>query len=142
MEKPLKVHFSSKKMDWETPQALFDGLNKEFKFDIDVCATASNTKTYPFYYGPGSTREDGLAESWCLHHKTCWMNPPYGKEIVKWVAKAYEESLHGVTTVALVPARTDTRWFHDYIYNKPNVEIRFLKGRVKFVGAKHAAPFP
>jgi site-specific DNA-methyltransferase (adenine-specific) len=70
------------------------------------------------------------------------MNPPYGTAIKHWVRKAYESTEKGATTVALLPARTDTRWFHDYIYHKSNVEIRFICGRVKFVGAKHAAPFP
>lgn len=141
------VHFKSEKQDWETPQDFFDELNKEFSFDIDVCAHNHNNKL-PFYFGPGSRlAEDGLKTEWLgwdfeRKLETCWMNPPYGREIGKWIKKASEEAQKGCTVVALLPARTDTRYFHDYIYNKPNVEIRFIKGRLKFVGAEHAAPFP
>lgn len=131
----LKVHFSSKKNDWETPQDLFDKLNEEFLFTRDVCATASNTKC-KFYYSPD---DNGLTLGW---NGTCWMNPPYGKEIKNWIKKASDESEKGCTVVALLPARTDTSYFHDFIYHKSNVEIRFLRGRLKFVGAEHCAPFP
>ena len=83
---------------------------------------------------------------WCsLGHthtsqETVWCNPPYGREIGKWVEKAYNESLAGVTVVMLLPARTDTKWFHDYIYGK--AEIRFVRGRLKFGDSKNSAPFP
>jgi phage N-6-adenine-methyltransferase len=130
----MDVHFSSNKHDWETPWELFNKLNDEFNFTIDVCAERSNSKLEHFF----SPKEDGLSQSWSGH--VCWMNPPYGREISKWVKKAYEESLRGCTVVCLLPARTDTKWFHDYIYGK--AEIRFLKGRLKFVGAQHSAPFP
>jgi len=125
--------FTSSRHDWETPQDFFDELDKEFSFDIDVCATPENTKCKRFF----SPEQDGLKQEWS---GTCWMNPPYGKDISKWVKKAHMEALKGTTTVALLPARTDTRWFHDYIYGKH--EIRFVKGRLKFGGSKVNAPFP
>lgn len=129
----LAVHFSSKKQDWETPQDLFDKLENEFGFDLDVCATSNNAKCNQYIDKYG----DGLMTPWM---GTCWMNPPYGREIIHWVKKAHEEAKRGVITVALLPARTDTRWFHNYIYGKH--EIRFIKGRLKFKGAKNSAPFP
>ncbi len=127
-----KVHYSSKSDDWETPQDFFDEIQKEFKLNLDVCADFGNTKLKSFI-----TKEaDGLQVSW--KNKKCWMNPPYGREITKWVKKAHEGGARIV--VALLPARTDTRWFHDYILNK--AEIRFIKGRLKFGGHKNPAPFP
>lgn len=127
--------FSSKTDMWATPQWLFDQLNQEFNFDVDVCATAQNAKC-PRYY---TQDQDGLCMPWegCV-----WCNPPYGRTIGAWVRKAWEASASGSTVVMLIPARTDTRWFHDYIYQKDRVEIRFLKGRLKFGEAKNAAPFP
>jgi site-specific DNA-methyltransferase (adenine-specific) len=119
---------------WETPPAFFDAVQKEFHLNLDVCATEQNKKCVVFF-----TKEmDGLSLSWASWR--CWMNPPYGREIGKWVAKAATGGASIV--VCLLPARTDTRWFHDYIYNKPNAEIRFLKGRLKFGGSKNSAPFP
>lgn len=126
-----ELMFSSKTDEWETPQALFDELNKEFNFDLDVCATRENKKCTKFF----SKKENGLIHSWGGY--SCWMNPPYGREIGEWVKKA-----SNFKVVCLLPARTDTRWFHDYIYNKTNVEIRFLKGRLKFGDSKNSAPFP
>lgn len=137
-----KVHFSSAKEDWETPQALFDELNKEFNFNLDVCASKHNNKC--FYYI--TEENDTLLVNWHRHsnefqpYPICWMNPPYGREIGKFIKKAYEESQRGCTVVCLLPSRTDTRWFHNYILGK--AEIRFIKGRLKFVGAKSSAPFP
>lgn len=127
-----KGMFSSKTSEWETPQSLFDELDKEFHFELDVCANGANAKCKS-YIDPEA---DGLTTSW--GGRRCWMNPPYGREICKWVKKASENPL----TVCLLPARTDTRWFWDYIYQKSNVEIRFLKGRLKFGGSKNSAPFP
>ena len=124
---------TSKTPEWETPQDLFDVLNKEFNFDIDVCATAENAKVLNYW----DKATNGLEQNWSLWGWK-WMNPPYGREIVDWVKKASEER----QVVALLPARTDTRWFHDYIYKKKGVIIRFLKGRLKFSGAKNSAPFP
>lgn len=122
--------FSSKTDLWETPQELFDELNQEFHFTLDVCATAENAKCERFY----SPTDDGLSLPW---DGVCWCNPPYGREISKWVAKAYESNC---LVVMLLPARTDTKWFHKYclLYG----EIRFIKGRLRFGNAKNAAPFP
>lgn len=125
----MKVHYSSKTYEWSTPQDLFDRLNEEFHFTLDPCATKKNAKCQKFY----TKEDDGLSRDWS--GERVFMNPPYGREIGKWVAKiAYEGG------VALLPARTDTRWFHDYIYGK--AEIRFLKGRLKFGESKNSAPFP
>ena len=128
----MNVHFSSRTDLWATPQGFFDELNKEFQFKTDVCATTANAKCRKFY-----TRErDGLSQEW---RGSCWMNPPYGREIGKWMEKAYRSSLNGATVVCLVPARTDTAWWHDYAAKG---EIRFLRGRLKFGSAANAAPFP
>ena len=138
------VHFSSQTCLWSTPQNLFDQLNGEFGFTIDVCANSENAKC-PVFFSPD---DDGLLQPW---HKIlngaagggqniCWMNPPYGNRISDWMEKAYRESFNGVTTVCLLPARTDTRWFHQWILGK--AEIRFVKGRLHFNGSKHPAPFP
>lgn len=127
------VLFSSKSVVWETPQDLFDKLNAEFHFDLDVCALPENAKCERYY----TPEDDGLLQPW---NGVCWCNPPYGKTIGKWVQKAYETFAGGGTVVMLLPARTDTKWFHEYIYNK--AEIRFIKGRLKFGNSKNAAPFP
>lgn len=129
--KPL---FSSMRKDWETPPDLFMALDQEFHFELDACASAENKKCPLFYFG-----ENGLELSWAPCRT--WINPPYGRRITGlWVRKAHEESLLGALVVALLPARTDTAWFHDYILGK--AEIRFIRGRLKFVGAKSGAPFP
>lgn len=127
------VHFSSKTDEWETPQALFDSLSKEFgPFDLDVCSTPHNAKCRHYF----TKRDNGLSQSWCGR---CWMNPPYGRAIGLWVKKAYEASLTGATVVCLVPSRTDTAWWHDYAMKG---EVRFIRGRLKFSGNKNSAPFP
>lgn len=127
------VHFSSAKDTWETPQALFDVLNRKFHFTLDVCALPSSAKC-PRYYTP---EDDGLVQPWT---GACWMNPPYGREIGKWMERAcravWEER---ATVVCLVPARTDTRWWWDCV---SCWEVRFLRGRLKFGGQPNAAPFP
>ena len=127
--------FSSRNNTWATPQDFFDKLNDEFHFDIDVCASKENAKCKKYY----TIEDDGLSQTW---HGVCWMNPPYGREISKWMRKAYESSLNGdgATVVCLVPSRTDTRWWHDYAM-KADV-IRYVKGRLKFDGHKNSAPFP
>ena len=136
--------FSSDKHDWETPDWLFDQLNKEFHFDLDVCASNKNAKCSLYF----SEEQDALNISWYDFANVCWCNPPYGRKIGKWVEKAYKEAQIGVTVVMLIPARTDTKYFHQYIWDKENhrpkdgVEVRFLEGRLKFKGAKHSAPFP
>ena len=127
------VHFSSQTDLWETPQDFFDKLNDEFGFNLDVCATPQNAKVFRFF----TKEHDGLSQDW--GESICWMNPPYGREIGKWMKKAYESSLAGATVVCLVPARTDTAWWHDYAIKG---EIRFVKGRLKFGGHKNSAPFP
>lgn len=102
-----ELMFSSKTDMWETPQDLFDKLNKEYNFECDVCAVPENAKC-EFYYTPDV---DGLKQEWT---GVCWCNPPYGKQIGKWVEKAYAASTRGATVVMLLPSRTDTKWFHDY----------------------------
>lgn len=130
------VMFSSATDNWSTPQDFFNKLNDEFHFTLDVCADENNHKCEHYY-----TKEiDGLCRPWI---GTVWCNPPYGRKIGEWVRRAYSSSHIGSATVVMIlPARTDTRWFHDYIYNKPNTEIRFIKGRLKFGGCKNSAPFP
>ena len=126
------LHFMSKRSDWETPQFLFDGLNAEFGFEVDVCATAETAKCKRYF----TKEDDGLAQQW---EGTCWMNPPYGRVIGRWMQKAFEASLVGAIVVCLVPARTDTRWWHKYAMRG---EIRYLRGRLRFGNAQNSAPFP
>ena len=128
-----ELMFSSKTDLWETPKDLFDKLNKEFHFVLDVCATPENAKCEEFY----TKEQDGLKQPW---KGTVWCNPPYGRQIGEWVRRAFLASVSGSTVVMLLPARTDTRWFHEYIYGK--AEIRFIRGRLKFGGSKNSAPFP
>ena len=115
--------------EWSTPQGLFDELDKEFHFTLDPCATKGNAKCAKFY----TKDDDGLSKDWS--GEIVFMNPPYGREIGKWVKKISEQG-----GVALLPARTDTKWFHNYIYKK--ADVRFIKGRLKFGGSKNSAPFP
>lgn len=135
-----ELMFSSQTKNWSTPQYLFDELNKEFEFTLDACADTSNYKVRKYF----NEKSDGLSQSW-MHNRT-WCNPPYGREMGEWIKKAYETMLLTSNAndiiVMLLPARTDTRWFHEYIYTNPNCEIRFIKGRLKFSGHKHSAPFP
>ena len=126
--------FTSNSDEWATPQDVFDKLNREFHFDLDPCATANNHKT-DWYF---TAEQDGLDQNWGGHKVFC--NPPYS-EIDKWVEKAWRESRQDYTTVVLlIPARTDTRYFHNFICNR--AEIRFIKGRLKFGQSKNSAPFP
>jgi len=117
---------------WETPQWLFDLLDKEFGFTLDVCALPDNAKCERFF----SPETDGLTQKW---EGVCWMNPPYGTTIKDWMGKAKQEALNGSTVVCLVPARPDTNWWWD---NVIEAEVRFIKGRLEFVGSPSAAPFP
>lgn len=131
----LEVHFSSKTNEWSTPQEFYDTLNKEFNFTLDPCATKENAKCSHFF----TEKENGLIQSWGGYNVFC--NPPYGRAIKHWVKKAYEESKKPNTVVVLlIPSRTCTSYFHDYIYGK--AEIRFIRGRLKFGDGKAPAPFP
>ena len=130
------VHFSSKKMDWATPWELFRAWDLSHgPFDYDVCATPQNAKCRKYF----TPEMNGLLQSW---YGVCWMNPPYGREIGRWIAKAVGEVQVGNAerVVCLVPARTDTAWWHELVMRCG--EIHFLRGRVRFEGAEHAAPFP
>ena len=128
----MSVHFSSKTDMWYTPQEFFDKYNNIYKFETDVCAIPDNAKCVNYY----TPEVDGLKQEW---KGSCWMNPPYGRTIKKWVQKAYEASLSGATVVCLVPARTDTAWWHDYCMKG---DIQFIRGRLKFGGCENPAPFP
>ena len=131
--------FSSEKQDWCTPQQFFDELDAEFHFVLDVAATHQNSKCKRCF----TPEDDGLIQNWDMGGAV-YCNPPYGKDIGLWVKKAYEEAQKGTTIVMLIPARTDTKYFHEYIYHKS--EIRFVKGRLKFTDengvSKGTAPFP
>jgi len=129
-----QLMFSSETDMWATPQAFFDKLNDEFSFTLDPCATPENAKCERFY----TKTDDGLSQSWA--GETVFCNPPYGRDIGAWVKKSHDEALNGATVVMLIPARTDTAYFHDYIYNR--AEIRFIRGRLKFGDAVNSAPFP
>lgn len=128
-----KVLFSSKNTEWETPQELFDLLNSYFKFEVDVCASKDNAKCERFW----SIDDDALSKDWDV---TAYCNPPYGRGIYDWVKKAYTESnKYKSTIVCLLPARVDTKWWHEFCNN---AEHLFLKGRLKFSSNSNAAPFP
>lgn len=157
---PVRIeHRNNGKNDWETPPGLFKKLDEEFHFTLDVCADAQTAKCEYFY----DEVSNGLVQDWSNVHSymsktlrgrlawpaypTCWMNPPYNNW-QEWVKKAKNEAVCGATVVALLPARTDTKIFHSCIWDitrnapYPDVELRFIPGRIKFVGAKHGAPFP
>lgn len=130
------VHFSSKTDLWSTPQAFFDALNAEFGFTLDVCATAENAKCGRYF----TLEDNGLEHNW---KGRIFCNPPYGREIGKWVQKAQwsvQVAEIAELAVLLLPARTDTAWFQDYVL--PYAELRWVRGRLKFGNAKHSAPFP
>ena len=132
------IHFKSESNEWETPQDLYNELDKQYGFTLDPCATPSNAKCDKYY----TKEDDGLSKSW--GGEIVFMNPPYGREIGKWVKKAYEESLKGTVVVCLIPARTDTKYYHNYIFPYAK-DIRFIKGRLKFdngTGVFSPAPFP
>lgn len=145
--------FSKASDEWSTPQDFYDALDAEFSFGIDAAATRDNRKCRGGYYGldDGGTFThpyfgDALASPWGLH-AAHWLNPPYS-QCRAFIAKAAEERRNGVLTVALVPARTDTRWFHDHLWDadthqcRPGIELRFIRGRLKFGEAENGAPFP
>jgi phage N-6-adenine-methyltransferase len=118
---------------WETPTSLFAALDAEFGFTLDVCALPENAKC-AHYFTP---QRDGLKQFW---QGVCWCNPPYGREIGRWISKAAEATKFGATMVCLSPIRTDTGWWHDHIQGR--AEVWFLRGRVKFGDAENSAPFP
>jgi len=133
-ENALQVLFSSKTDDHSTPQDFFDKLNEEYQFELDVCASESNAKCPKFF----TKEEDALKQDWT---GVCWMNPPYGRDIINWMKKAYtEHKKHKNVIVCLVPVRTDTNWWHSYVEGK--AKVTFIKGRLKFGNAQNSAPFP
>ena len=129
----MNVHFSSATDLHSTPQDFFDKINLEFGFKLDVCATNENAKCSMYF----TKQEDGLSKEW--GSGPVFMNPPYGREISQWMKKANDAARNGTTVVCLVPARTDTSWWHKYAIQH---EVRFIRGRLKFGGAKNSAPFP
>ena len=130
-----KIMFSSKTSAWGTPQSFYRKLDMEFNFTLDPCASESNAKC-PKYY---TEEQNGLIQDW--EGETVFMNPPYGRDIKDWIKKAHEESQKPNTTVVcLIPSRTDTKYWHNYVMQAK--EIRFVKGRLKFGDSKNAAPFP
>ena len=127
--------YSSDRDNWETPQAFFDQLNDEFHFTIDAFASDDNAKCDKYY----TLETDGLKQDWT--GEIVFANPPYGRQIGQFVKKCHDEAKKpGTTVVMLINARTDTRWFHDYIYGQ--AELRFVRGRLKFGNSKNSAPFP
>lgn len=128
-----KLHFSSESNEWATPQDFFNTLHNEFNFTLDVAATKENAKCKRFF----TKTDDGLQQDW--RQEICWCNPPYGREIGKWIEKAFQEAQKGATVVCLIPARTDTKYFHEFCFKG---EVRFLRGRLKFSGHSNSAPFP
>lgn len=126
------VHFSSVTNEWGTPLKLFEALDREFSFTLDPCSTHENAKCKKHY----TEKENGLSQSW--DGEIVFMNPPYGREIGYWIRKAVKSY---ATVVCLIPARTDTKYWHEWIFPYAD-EIRFLSGRVRFQGGKYSAPFP
>lgn len=127
------VHFSSNKEDWPTPPEIFEPLQKRYRLERDVCASPENAKLPLFW----TKEDDALSKPW---DGRLWMNPPYGRDIGKWLKKAFEAAQYGAIVVCLIPARTDTKWWHDYVMN--SAEVVFIKGRITFEGAESGAPFP
>lgn len=129
-----KVHFSSGSEEWETPEAFFKALDDKYHFTLDPACTHENAKCREHY----TKAENGLSQNWGGHSVFC--NPPYGRGVGEWVRKGYEESTkNGTTVVMLLPARTDTKWFHDYCLKG---RVEFIRGRLKFGNSKDNAPFP
>lgn len=126
--------FSSATDQWATPRAFFSQWDEVFHFTLDVCADATNHKCVRYF----DRETDGLSQDWGT--EVCWMNPPYGREIGRWVRKARDAGARGATVVCLLPARTDTAWWHDYVI--PSAKVTFVRGRLKFGDAVNSAPFP
>ena len=129
----MAAHYSSKTPEWATPQEFFARLDARHNFTLDPCSTHANAKCSKHY----TAVENGLAQSW--QGERVFMNPPYGRVIGQWMKKAYEESQGSAFVVCLVPARTDTAWWHDYAIKG---EVTFIRGRLKFGAGKNSAPFP
>jgi len=127
-----QLMFSSNTNEWATPQDIFDDLNKIYNFTLDPCASPDNHKCKKYF----TIEDDGLFQTW---GGRVFMNPPYGREIGKWIKKAYDEYLNGALVVCLIPSRTDTKYWHDYVMKG---HIHFIKGRLKFGDSKQGAPFP
>jgi phage N-6-adenine-methyltransferase len=139
----MAVHYSSATNEWATPQELFDRLDAEFNFTLDPCATPENAKCQKFY----TKEQDGLSRCWC--NEIVFMNPPYRREIGKWMAKAYESAQRGATVVCLIPSRTDTAYWHDYVWDSDRncfrhlvAQVRFIQRRLRFSEGTIDAPFP
>lgn len=131
-----ELHFSSKTGAWDTPQALFDELNQEFNFDLDAAADLDGGNSKCFL-----SLGDALIMRWSDWGKSIFCNPPYSRSLIKWFERAVDARDHGATVVMLVFARTDTRWFHRYVYKLAD-EIRFIEGCVKFGDGSMPAPAP
>lgn len=129
----MNIHFSSKSNEWATPQYFFDEVNAKYHFTLDTCATSENAKCVNYF----TPEQDGLKQDW--GNNIVWCNPPYGREIGKWVKKSYDAAMNGALVVMLIPARTDTKYFHEYVIKG---SVKFIKGRLKFGNSKYPAPFP
>jgi phage N-6-adenine-methyltransferase len=129
----LTKQFESSGAEHTTPNDLYEPLQKEFHFTLDVAATCGNSKCSKFI----TVKQNALQSAW---HGTCWLNPPYGRGLDKWMRKCVDEQARGVTTVALIPARTNTTWFHEIAL--PHAEVRFVRGRPKFNNADVGLPWP
>jgi phage N-6-adenine-methyltransferase len=127
--------YSSRSEEWPTPQCFFDALHREFRFTLDPCATSTNAKCRKFF----TKDQDGIDRDWGRDRVFC--NPPYGRTMSQWARKCFEASQLGALVVLLAHARTDTRWFHDWVYGKA-ADIRFVRGRLKFGDGCQSAPFP
>jgi site-specific DNA-methyltransferase (adenine-specific) len=126
--------YSSRSEEWPTPQDFYDKLDAEFHFTLDPCATPENAKCELFF----TQDDEGLIQDWGKHIVFC--NPPYGRHMQKWARKCFDASQQGATVVLLAHSRTDTVWFHSWVYGK--AELRFVRGRLRFGDGKVGAPFP
>jgi len=136
-----KALYSSRSEEWATPQAFFDALDAEFHFDLDAAATSDNAKCSRYLTRADRGYLGALGLYWAEWGKCIWCNPPYGRGIGQWFAKAREAQAAGATVVMLAHARTDTRWWHEHVQGVAS-EVRFVKGRLKFGDGRQSAPFP
>ena len=133
--------FSSASSEWGTPRDFFARLNAEFRFELDAAATHHNALCEFYFVKNGRAHPDAMHVSWAEVSKRIFCNPPYGRNVGRWFEKAREAQANGATVVMLVPARTDVRWWHKHVERVAS-EVRFVKGRLRFVGGKYTAPFP